>query len=799
MRIESYRTNKGKLMKLTSKRTRLIGLLLVLFIFAGSFSSAFGRDLNAPVALRGNTPPDYVVARVYYEERANLDQLAAYLDIWEVNHEEAYLVALLSPARYAQLEQAGYTLEIDQARTDQLYQPREALSGQINGIPGYSCYRTVTETYSALPLLQSTYPNLTQLIDIGDSWDKVTSGGPAGYDIYALRITNENFGNIDTKPTFFLMAEIHAREYATAETAMRYAEYLLTNYGTNPDITWLLDYYRIYIVVMTNPDGRIFAEGGELWRKNTDNVAGGGCSYPDYGVDLNRNHSFEWGGAGTWPCDELYQGPTAGSEPETQAIQNFVLTIMADQRGPGDNDPAPADTTGLFITLHSYSQLVLWPWGWTAGSAPNNAQLQTLGRRLAYFNNYTPQQSNDLYYTTGTSDDWAYGELGIAAYTFEMGTSFFQGCTSFENTIWPNNRDSLLYGFKTARLPYMDPSGPRVLNVVVTPGTVDPGTPVALTATANDGLYNSQHGTEPTQNISAARYSIDNPSWITGTVTYAMAATDGSFNSTTEGIQANIDTTGLSGGQHTIFVEAKDANNNWGVPTAIFLTVNAPDYGVLLNPPTADASGAPGETVVYTLTVNNIGSFDDTYDVTVSSIWDYNSPTTIGPVTAGDSAQLLISITIPPEAMDGEADTATVTVTSQGNDTVSDDSQLTTTAAYVYDLLVSVDIDTRTAYASDTWVTYVLTLTNPGAYTDTYDIDGNSAWEVSYDTPVGPLAPGESVLVNVGVHIPAFTRPGATTDAVLTFSSQGDPTKAQDITLHTLTYWLNTFVPMLHK
>ena len=60
------------------------------------------------------------------------------------------------------------------------------------------------------------------------------------------------------------MAEIHAREYVTAETAARFAEYLMANYGIDPDITWLLDYYKVYIVTMTNPDGRKMAEGGRF-------------------------------------------------------------------------------------------------------------------------------------------------------------------------------------------------------------------------------------------------------------------------------------------------------------------------------------------------------------------------------------------------------------------------------------------------------------------------------------------------------------------------------------------------------
>ena len=131
------------------------------------------------------------------------------------------------------------------------------------------------------------------------------------------------------------------------------------------------------------------------------------------------------------------------------------------------------------ITLHSYSELVLWPWGWTGTDAPNHAQLQTLGRKFAYFNSYTPQQSNNLYPTNGTTDDWAYGELGIASYTFEMGTTFFQGCTTFESTIWPDNRDALLYALTVADTPYMSAYGPDALSAAISPNPVPRGAPAS--------------------------------------------------------------------------------------------------------------------------------------------------------------------------------------------------------------------------------------------------------------------------------------------------------------------------------
>ena len=552
-------------------KRKLVSLFVFIALLLAMVSSVAASPITPTVALQqaDQLPEQNLVTRIYFTNLAELNSLASKYDILEVNHEQGYVLVILTLEEYASLQLEGYNLDVDESKTKLINKPLKALPGQgPDTIPGYPCYRTVDETYISMNEILLDYPELVDLYDIGNSWDKITPGGAAGYDILAIRLTNELKPGL--KPTFFLVAEIHAREYVTAETAMRYAEYLVQNYGIDPDVTWLLDYFQVYIVTMTNPDGRLYAESGYLWRKNTHT----GCVNPNSrGVDLNRNHSFKWGGAGTDLCDETYQGNTPASEPETQAIQNYVMTLFPDQRDPGDNDPAPSTTTGTFITLHSYSQLVLWPWGWTSADSPNHAQLQTLGRHLAYYNGYTPQQSNDLYPTTGTSDDWSYGTLGIASYTFEMGTSFFQSCGDFEATIYPDNLNALLYAFKTARRPYQNPAGPDSISVITSPAASISGEQVQLTAMADDTRY---LGGESTQNIAEAQYSIDAPSWTADSVTFSMSAGDGNFNSNVENIQATIDTTGLSIGRHTIFVESKDANNNWGVPSAAFLYIVEP-------------------------------------------------------------------------------------------------------------------------------------------------------------------------------------------------------------------------------
>jgi hypothetical protein len=175
----------------------------------------------------------------------------------------------------------------------------------------------------------------------------------------------------------------------------------------------------------TNPDGRKHAETGLWWRKNTNENYCGATS-ENRGADLNRNFEFEWsccGGSSGSECDETYRGATAASEPEVQALQSYLRAIFPDQKPSTPSTPAPADATGVYLDVHSAAGLVLWPWGYTYSVAPNGTALQTLGRKSAYFNGYTPQQSIDLYITDGTTDDFAYGDLGVAAYCWELGLS----------------------------------------------------------------------------------------------------------------------------------------------------------------------------------------------------------------------------------------------------------------------------------------------------------------------------------------------------------------------------------------
>ncbi len=521
---------------------------------------------------------DDVVARINYTDAYALNTLFERVDVWHVRPQQQSADALVSPEQQEWLAREGYPFSQEPDLTAALPDPcalqTQAAAGRI---PGYACYRTVEATHTDLAALAEQHPNLAELIDIGNSWYKTRSWGLAGSDIQALVLTNSQVTDIE-KGELVVTAAQHPRELATTEIATLYAEKLLAGYGADPDLTWLLDYNRIHIIPLVNPDGRTWVEKGHLWRKNTN--ASNGCDFPKHGVDLNRNGSFLWnhcnGCSSGDVCSNFYRGDEAASEPETRAIEDYLRDVFADQRGESYNDPAPEDTNGVFISLHSYGRLLFYPWEHTSYPAPNHDELRRLGRKLGYFPDYkvcNPELC--MYRFDGSATDFAYGVLGVAAFTYELGTAFFQQCPYFESHIADQILDSLVYAAKTARRPYQLPAGPDVTGASADPPRLLPGKEVTLTATADDTRSaGSGSDTEPAQPISAARFSVGAPSWI-ATTFETLQPLDGEYDSTVESLTGSLDTTGLQPGTHTIFLEAQDAYGNWGPATAVSIEVVA--------------------------------------------------------------------------------------------------------------------------------------------------------------------------------------------------------------------------------
>ncbi len=566
--------NKGLLFKL---KTLALGVSLA--------SSVMANDTTTLINLEQANHHNIYKVHFTDLDLAHKAVISFHESVLQTQYDNEYLVMELTEEQKGQLASFGFTFsaanEWVAERSELLNgaQPQTTMSSAMSnimaGIPGYSCYETVEESFAEAAALASANPTLVEWKDIGDSWRK-TQGMSNGHDLNLLKLTNQNISG--TKPILFLNSAIHAREYTTAPLTLIFAQQLVNNYGVDADATWILDHHEVHILLQTNPDGRKEAEKGVLWRKNANTNH---CSNGWAGVDLNRNFTHTWdnpaGGSSDDQCSQTYRGTGAASEPEVNYMENYMRSIFADRRGPGENDKAPDDVTGIHLDIHSSGGLVLWPWGYTSNAAPNGTQLQTLGRKLAFFNGYEPKQSIGLYPTRGTSKSISYGELGIPGFTIELGTEFFEKCNVFTNDIVPDNLPMLMYAAKAVRAPYVTAQGPEVHNLALNGSTgnvvVTPGTQVSFSLTADDSRHSTRKGTEPSQTVSQVEYYIDTPFWNGGTA-IAMSADDGNFNETTETATHSIDTTGWAEGKYMLMARAKDSNNVWGVYTAKYLEIN---------------------------------------------------------------------------------------------------------------------------------------------------------------------------------------------------------------------------------
>jgi len=450
----------------------------------------------------------------------------------------------------------------------------------------YGGYRT-TKGYDEFESdLQKKYPDLVRKLEFGKTWTGknmlnvvcVTADAKSGCKMKP---------NVD-KPRFLLMAQIHARELATSETAWRYLTRLVDGYGQDAQITSLLDSSEIWVVPQFNIDGIQLTEKGlekdgtgsdsSAWqRKNRDDdqAPAGGCPPPwsnsHVGVDLNRNFDTHWDTAGVsrYACSEVFDGKKAASEPETKNLSALFRSLFKDQRGRGDDAAAPANTTGAMVTIHTVAGLVLFPWGTSSSDhTANDAQLRAMAFRQSYFNGYEAGQPPEvLYATSGTTDDWTYDDLGIASFTWEL-NGVGSGCAG---TFFPlyscmddyeaNNLPGLFYDAAAARTPYKLALGPTLVKVK---SSAKSGK-VTVTATADDDAFGTSGVGRPgAQNVKAARIFTGKAPWDGGK-SQAMKIKG-------KGTKVDASITVKAGSKKALaYVQAQDAKGNWGPAVAVWI------------------------------------------------------------------------------------------------------------------------------------------------------------------------------------------------------------------------------------
>ena len=331
-------------------------------------------------------------------------------------------------------------------------------------------YHTLAQIEQILEDIADDYPDITSLYSIGTTYE--------GRDIWCLEIS-DNPGVDEGEPGVFYMGLHHAREWPTIEICLNIADQLTSQYGSDPDITDVVNNRRLWLVTCVNPDGYYYChDQSHDWRKNRNYFP----EFGTYGVDLNRNYAGSsngdangaWGSLGEASIShnsdsEVYCGPGPISELETQAIRNIFI----------ENDICAA------ITWHTHGELVLWPWGYTYSNAPDASYMSSVGQQIASritsqsgSGTYTPSQASGLYPTTGDTTDWAYGYhhyiLGkpLFLYTIEACNEFHPSA-SYLDQIVAENFDGALYLLQEAEN-IKNTVETRVIAPVIDDMTTDP-------------------------------------------------------------------------------------------------------------------------------------------------------------------------------------------------------------------------------------------------------------------------------------------------------------------------------------
>ena len=237
---------------------------------------------------------------------------------------------------------------------------------------------------------------------VADKLDTLGTTGQ-GRPIWGLKVAKSVAGP-DTRPVAFFNALTHAREPEGMQALFYFIDDLLSKYGTDPTATYLLDHRVIYIVPVVNPDGYVRNQttnpgGGGLWRKNLRDNDGSGTVNSNDGVDINRNYGYQWGfdnvGSSGSISTETYRGPAAWSEAETRAQRDIVVALQP--------------KAGL--SFHTYSDLMVRPWGYTVAAPPDSNKFYEWEDDMTLGNGYTSGQGiRILYAVNGEFNDWAYGD-----------------------------------------------------------------------------------------------------------------------------------------------------------------------------------------------------------------------------------------------------------------------------------------------------------------------------------------------------------------------------------------------------
>ncbi len=349
-------------------------------------------------AIAGVERPVHSQVRVKYDnDNQRLSLISHHFDIIQMGQRSVDLIADSSDLDI--LAQLGFDYEVIHKNLEEFYKSR--LSEKTMG-----GYKTLAEIEISLAAIAAGHPEI--VAPYGSIGQTLEGRNIPVYKVSDNPLVGEN------EPKILFTAATHAREVITPEILLNYMNYLTENYGLDSEVTYLVDNREIWFVPVVNPDGYYYNGvtdpwGGGLWRKNRRDNGDG-----TYGVDLNRNFGYLWGyddiGSSPDGGDETYRGTGAFSEPETQALRDFIVN--------GDFN--------LVVNFHSFADLVLYPWSYQIGSyCDDDSTFTAVGRAVNARNHYYPGPGWALYPTNGCCDDWCYGDTTtkgrVPSFTIEVG------------------------------------------------------------------------------------------------------------------------------------------------------------------------------------------------------------------------------------------------------------------------------------------------------------------------------------------------------------------------------------------
>jgi hypothetical protein len=396
--------------------------MLLFFLLIYSITIAQDRPMMVNVKL---TTPDVITS--LHDNNFDITYIEA----------NQFAQVITDHQNYNWLIKNGFNVEIVHDDLIAFYQSRYPLGTTMGG------FKTFTEAETFMDQLHTNYPSITTAkSSIGTSI--------LGRSLWMMKIS-DNPGTDEEEPEIIINSLIHSCEPMGLEVSLRFMEYLCSNYQTDPAITYLVNNREFYFVPIVNPDGYVFVEqnftnGGVSWRKNRRDNGNG-----TIGVNLNRNWGYNWGlnnvGSSPDPNSPDYRGTAAFSEPETQALRQFI-----DQR-----------SAKIVANLHSYGNLFIYPWGYATSYTKDDGLFRVFGQGVHSLNGYAYGICINTahYYANGESCDWQYGEttekpkiLGFVLELCDNTEQDWPPLGSFDS-IWLEGRAALLYLSEHADNPYI--------------------------------------------------------------------------------------------------------------------------------------------------------------------------------------------------------------------------------------------------------------------------------------------------------------------------------------------------------